>query len=166
LNAPTLIQVKVQGQQPVMKFIRLRCRPCGQSKGRWIMPNTVHLRKVTLRLARTKEFPDGSIRHGYEFVAPLDSEGHIDARSWHDLRNACVVHRFWGDEPWMRGMLVHRAGGADGATWVFDYDRAKDTDDEAGYRLGSHVFTPGEYVSINDAEGDMHTFKVVSVEPV
>ena len=129
------------------------------------MPNTVHLRKVTLHLARTKEFPDGSIRHGYEFVAPLDPAGHIDARGWHDLRNACVVHRFWGTEPRVRGMLVHRPGGADGATWVFDYDRAKDTDDEAGYRLGSHVFTPGEYVSIHDVEGNMHTFRIASVEP-
>ncbi len=36
------------------------------------------LRKITLNAARSKEFPDGSIRHGYDFVAPLTGDGHID----------------------------------------------------------------------------------------
>ena len=129
------------------------------------MPGTIHMKKITLNLARTKEFPEGSIRHGYEFIAPLDDKGHVDAQSWHNHRNSCVVHRFWGNEPRMRGMLVHRAGGVHGATWIFDYDNAKDNDDEAGYRLGDHALVVGEYVSIHDAEGHMHTFKVVSVEP-
>jgi hypothetical protein len=129
------------------------------------MPNTIHLMKITLHLARTKEFPEGSMRHGYEVIAPLDHAGHIDVEGWHNMRHACVVHRFWGNEPRMRGMLVHKAGGVRGATWLFDYDRSSDTDDEAGYRLGEHVFVLGEYVSIHDAEGLMHTYKVVSVVP-
>ncbi len=37
--------------------------------------------------------------------------------------------------------------------------------DEAGYRFGAHAFMPGEYVSIRDEDGEMHTFQVVSVEP-
>ncbi len=129
------------------------------------MSSSIQLKKITLNLARTKEFPEGSIRHGYDFIAPLDDKGHIDAQSWHNHRNSCVVHRFWGNEPRMRGMLVHRAGGVQGATWIFDYDNAKDNDDEAGYRLGDHVLLTGEYVSIHDAEGHLNTFKVVSVEP-
>jgi hypothetical protein len=135
------------------------------TRGVQVMSNHVQLKKVVLHLARTKEFPEGSIRHGYELIAPLDKDGHVDANSWQDHRNACVVRRFWGNEPRMRGMLVHRAGGVQGATWVFDYDRARDNDDEAGYRLGEHVFVPGEYVSIHDAEGHTHTFKVATVEP-
>ena len=43
--------------------------------------------------------------------------------------------------------------------------RAAEDDDEAGYRFGNHVFRNGEYVSIRDEDGDMHTFQVVSVEP-
>ena len=39
-------------------------------------------------------------------------------------------------------------------------------DDEAGYRFGAHRFAPGEYVSIRDHDGEMHTFRVVAVEPV
>src|SRR5215467_15416005 len=41
------------------------------------------LKRIRLNLARSKEFPTGSARHGYEFVAPLDSSGRIDPRLWH-----------------------------------------------------------------------------------
>jgi hypothetical protein len=33
------------------------------------------------------------------------------------------------------------------------------------YRFGDHAFRNGEYVSIRDEDGEMHTFQVVSVEP-
>ena len=125
--------------------------------------NAASLRKITLHLARTKAFPDGSAQHGYEFVAPLDETGHIAVEGWRAHRNACVVHRFWGSEPRMRGRLVHRAGGSHGATWGFDYDSSTDSDDEAGYRFGDHAFVPGEYVSLSDADGELHTFRIVSV---
>jgi hypothetical protein len=29
-------------------------------------------KRIRLELARSKEFPEGSATHGYEFVAPLD----------------------------------------------------------------------------------------------
>jgi hypothetical protein len=127
------------------------------------MTHVASLRKITLHLARTKAFPDGSARHGYEFVVPLDESGHIVVESWRAQRNACVVHRFWGSEPRMRGTLVHRAGGTHGATWGFDYDSATNSDDEAGYRFGDHAFVAGEYVSLADADGELHTFRIVSV---
>lgn len=124
-----------------------------------------HLKKITLHLARTKEFPNGSARHGYDLIAPLDARSHVDASAWRSHRNACVVHRFWGSDAPMRGNLVHRPGGASGATWGFDYDPGSDSDDEAGFRLGDHAFVPGEYVSIHDADDELHTFRVISVEP-
>jgi hypothetical protein len=64
------------------------------------------------------------------------------------------------------GMLVHRAGGAGGATWVIDYDPRRTTDDEPGYRLNQHRFVPGEYVSIQDEDEKLHTFQVVSARPI
>jgi hypothetical protein len=48
---------------------------------------------------------------------------------------------------------------------VFDYDLSRTDDDESGYRFGAHAFSPGEYVSIRDDEGEVHTFQVKSVEP-
>jgi hypothetical protein len=121
-------------------------------------------KRIRLNLARSKEFPNGSERHGYEFVAPLDATGHIDPTAWRSHRKQCGVRRFWGDEEEL-GHLVHKPGGNEGSRWVFDYDDTAEEDDEAGYRFAAHAFTPGEYVSIRDEDGAMHTFQVVSVEP-
>lgn len=126
---------------------------------------TTALSRIRLHLARSKEYPEGSARHGYEFVAPLDAEGRIDLESWRDQREACTVERFWGNDAPERGLLVHRAGGANGASWVFDYEQGASDDDETGYRFADHAFAPGEYVSLRDEDGDMHTFQVFRVEP-
>ncbi len=121
------------------------------------------LKRIRINLARSKEYPNGSQRHGYEFVAPLDVDGHIDAGLWKQHREHCHVRRFWGGEEEV-GRLVHKGGARDQARWVFDYDETAEEDDEAGYRFAAHAFRPGEYVSIRDDEGEMHTFQVVSVE--
>lgn len=122
-------------------------------------------RRIRLELARSKEHPAGSPLHGYEFVAPLDAAGHIDAQMWRENREHCGVRRFWNGEE-ETGRLVHKSGGAEHARWIFDYDETADDDDEAGYRFGSHAFRPGEYVSIRDGDGESHTFQVVSVEAI
>ena len=127
------------------------------------LPHT--FKRIRLNLARSKEFPEGSTRHGYEFVAPLDAKGHIDAAQWRQHRDNCRVRRFWAGEDDQIGFLVHKPGGPEHSRWVFDYDKTAETDDESGYRFAAHAFTPGEYVSIRDEDGDMHTFLVVSVEP-
>lgn len=118
------------------------------------------LNRITLHLARTKEFPNGSYQHGYEFVAPLDASAHIDADAWHKMRAQCRVKRFWAGDEDDIGHLVRRPGGS----WAFHYDVAGDEDDEAGYRLGEHAFKEGEYVSIKDQDGDLQPFVVYSVE--
>ncbi|RBP05687.1 hypothetical protein DFR50_13450 [Roseiarcus fermentans] len=123
------------------------------------------LRKVTLQAARSKAFPDGSIRHGYDFVAPLTEEGRIDFEAWKAHRGACFVHRFWGDEPAMQGLLVHHAGGRGGATWAFEWKTPPGaaSDEDEGFRFGDHTFKVGEYVSIREPEGDLLTFRVTGV---
>jgi hypothetical protein len=123
------------------------------------------LKRIRLNLARSKEFPSGSAKHGYEFVAPLDEKGHIDSQLWHKYREHCGVRRFWPGEDDKQGRLVHKPGGAEHARWVFDYEANTTADDEAGYRFGVHAFSLGEYVSIRDEDGDLHTFRVASVEP-
>jgi hypothetical protein len=120
-------------------------------------------KRIRLNLARSKEFPEGSTLHGYEFVAPLDDNGHIDVTLWRQHRDNCRVRRFWEGEDDEVGFVVHRPGGPEHGRWIFDYNPAAADDDESGYRFGTHVFRPGEYVSIRDGEGDMHTYKVISV---
>jgi len=129
------------------------------------MPASAHaaLRKVTLNAARSKEFPEGSIRHGYDFVAPLTDESHIDLEAWKQHRGECFAHRFWGGEPSLRGLLVHRAGGRGGSTWSFEWNKGARNQEEEGFRFGDHAFKIGEYVSVREEDGELLTFRVVSV---
>ena len=122
--------------------------------------NDIDLKKIRLELARTPDHPLGSARHGYEFVAPLDEDDHIDAEAWRRQRKHCRVRRFWGEEEDEVGHLMHTQG----RNWAFHYDIQGDDDvDESGYKFGAHAFRIGEYVSIREQDGDLVTFQVASV---
>jgi hypothetical protein len=121
------------------------------------------LHHITLHLARSKDFPEGSARHGYEITAPLDEQGRLDQEEWARKRAHCRVRRFWPNEADRQGVLVHRPGGAGGATWMIDYKQDRPGDEEAGYRLNQHRFVKGEYVTIQDEDEKPYTFEVVSV---
>jgi len=115
---------------------------------------------IRLELARDHDFPAGSNHHGYEFIAPIDDKGYIDGGSWKKHRELCRVKRFWGDGEDEVGHLIRKPGGA----WAFHYDVNGDVDDdETGYRFQSHPFRIGEYVSINEHDDVLRTFRVVSV---
>ncbi len=118
-------------------------------------------RKIRLELAREKAHPSGSSGYGYTLVAPLDADRKIDRDLWQSHRDACRVVRFrpTGDDE--VGHLVHRPGGS----WSLRYDIRGDDADEPGYHFQHEHFEVGEYVSIREASA-MHTYRVVSVEPI
>jgi hypothetical protein len=124
-----------------------------------------NFKRIRLNLARSREFPQGSARHGYEFVAPLKADGHIDEAQWKKDRAHCRVRRFWEGRDDEIGFLVYKPGGPEHGRWVFDYAATAEDDDESGYRFASHVFRPGEYVSIRGEDAEIHTYQVASVEP-
>lgn len=128
------------------------------------MPAPTSLKRIRLTLARSKEFPEGSTQYGYELIAPLDDSGHLDAEEWKRKRADCTVRHFTEGKDDEFGMLVHKGGGTKRGRWVVDYDIARTSDDEAGYLFGSHVFAPGEYVSISNQQGQVQTFKIVAIE--
>jgi hypothetical protein len=117
---------------------------------------------ITLWLARSPSYPEGSERHGYNILAPLDAEGRIDVETWRRNRKRCTVTRHWPGEPNAYGWLRHQAGGEGGATWIIDYDSTTTDDDERGYRLGQHRFIVGEYITLTGAEGT-HTFRIANL---
>ena len=123
------------------------------------------LHHITLHLARSKQFPEGSPRHGYVITAPLDDKGHLDWEEWLERRAHCLVRRFWAAEAERQGVLVHRPGGSGGATWMIDYNQGQLGDEEAGYHLHQHRFAEGEYITIEDDDGKPYTFQVVAVSP-
>ena len=119
------------------------------------------IRKIRLELARDHDFPSGSARHGYEFSAPLDENGHINRSEWTNHRDQCRVLRFWQGEGDEVGHLTRKPGGS----WAFHYDvHGDEDDDETGYRFGDHAFIAGEYVSIMEHDDVLRTFRVVSVQ--
>lgn len=117
------------------------------------------LKRVRLELGRTPEFPEGSQNHGYEFVIPLTSEGHIDLDAWRAKPAICTVLRFWGKDPDERGQIVRTAA----EDWAFSYEPGE-ADDEPLFRFADHVFKPGEYVAITEQDGTTLPFRVVSLE--
>ena len=53
---------------------------------------------------------------------------------------------------------------AGGSTWAFEWKGGrKDEAEEEGFRFGDHAFKVGEYVSVREEEGELLTFRVVSV---
>jgi hypothetical protein len=115
--------------------------------------------RIRLELAREPGHPTGEASHGYDIVAPLDADGRIDPANWRTHRDASRVRRFRRDEEDRVGRLGRKHGG----TWFFDYGEG-DRDDEPGFRFGDERFVPGEYVSVREQDGEMHTFRIVSVE--
>jgi hypothetical protein len=115
------------------------------------------LATIRLELARTPEFPGGSAAHGYEFHAPLTADGHLDLAAFSELRERCVVRRFWGGAL-SQGRLQRT--GAHG--WAFSYAPGVE-DDERFHKLEQHRFVLGDYVTIQEHDGTTRTFRVASV---
>lgn len=119
------------------------------------------LKRIRLELARTPDHPEGSDAHGYDFIAPLTDEGHLDAEEWKISKDFCTVRRFWGDEPVEVGHLCHM-----GKSWHFDYDSTSSDDDEPLFKLDRHEIQEGEYVSVTEHDGVQRPFRIVHIQPV
>lgn len=117
------------------------------------------LQRITLRLARNPGYPNGDDTQGYVLTAPLDTDAKIDLEQWRTHRKECTVIRFHPDpDERADGLLTHN-----GSHWRFHYDEDKEGPDEGGYRLGEHVFRPGEYITVASHGEDPLTYVVTEV---
>lgn len=119
------------------------------------------LMTVRLELGRSANAPDGNPGHGYEFVAPLDRNGHLDATEWLAEKNRCGVRSFRPGQAERRGMLRHVGRG-----WRFDYLPGRTDDDEPFFKLDRHIIAPGLYVTVREEDGIERPFKIVAVTPL
>ena len=119
------------------------------------------LMTIRLELGRTREAPQGDPRHGYEFIAPLDRHGHLDAELWGTQKARCTVRSVCPGQGERNGLLRHVGRG-----WRFDYQPDRKEDDEPIFKLDQHVIAPGFYVTISDDDGVQRPFKIVAVTPV
>jgi len=118
------------------------------------------LKTIRLELARTADHPEGDPGHAYEFRAPLDDAGFLNASAWHLVKDLCTVRRFEKNIVQEEGLLVRTSGGK----WVFSYAPGDD-DDEAIFKFSSHAFKSGEYITVTEHDGEQRAFRVVSVTP-
>ena len=118
------------------------------------------LMNIRLELGRVRDFPQGDPRHGYEFVAPLDRHGHLDATAWGQQKQKCTVRSFRPRQSVRAGMFRHVGRG-----WRFDYQLERKEDDEPFFKLDRHVIAPGLYVTIAEGDGVQRAFKIVAVTP-
>ncbi len=119
------------------------------------------LMNIRLELGRTQDAPEGDRRHGYEFIAPLDRYGHLDAAEWNAERDRCGVRSFRPSQTDRKAMLRHVGRG-----WKFDYFPDRTDDDEPIFRLDRHIIAPGLYISITEEDGVQRPFKIATVTPV
>ena len=120
----------------------------------------VDFRHIRLELAREQGHPGGDNDHGYDILAPLTAKGMIDGDLATKYRDKCRVRRFRPGEKDAIGLLTRGPGGR----WIIDYDDSRPDDDEAGFKFEKEYFAAGEYVSIREDDGEMHTFKVIFVQ--
>jgi len=116
---------------------------------------------IVLELAREPQHPFGDPGHVYHLYLPLLPDGRIDAEGWRRSRSLCRVRRLRTDQAEVVGRIVHGPGGH----WHFEYPHAN-VGDEAGFRLQSERFVPGEYVSIREDDDCFHTFQVIAIKPI
>jgi len=116
---------------------------------------------VHMTLARNEEHPNGSPAHGYDLVLPLDAEMKLDPQAWKEHAKECTVRRFWAGEGDQKGLLRHIGRG-----WAIDYDASTPEADEPFFKLDQHEFKAGEYLSVQEQDGEMQTFRIVTVEPL
>lgn len=119
------------------------------------------LMRIRLELGRTTGDPLGDPRHGYEFIAPLTAEGHLDAQGWAEQKAQCGVRAFRPGHPDRQGLLRRVGHG-----WRFDYDPRDSADDEPFFRLDRHVIAPDLYVTVTEEDGRQRPFRIVSVSPL
>jgi hypothetical protein len=119
------------------------------------------LSHVTLELAREPGHPHGSSEHAYHLYLPLQPDGRIDAEGWRRNRRQCRVRKVRPGHEEARGLILHGPGGR----WTFDYSEDSARDDETGFNFRTESFVVGEYVSIRENDGEMHTYQVVSIRP-
>ena len=111
--------------------------------------------RVRLEVARSRDFPEGSTRHGYEMVLPLMADGRIDEKALKAAPELATVHRFWQGEGDAVGQIRHQRD-----HWLITYE-AGGPEDEPLHRFSEHRFRTGEYVSVR-AHAE-HAFKVADV---
>jgi hypothetical protein len=113
---------------------------------------------IRLELARTKDFPEGSVSRAYLLRLPLREDGLIDEGTLRKMPARATVRRFWPNQPDMSGYVIRTPQG-----WGFSYEPGEE-DDENVYHLETHPIRPGEYITLTEPDGQRLPFRVAGLD--
>jgi hypothetical protein len=111
--------------------------------------------RVTLALARCREFPGGDPRRGYELLLPLTKDRRLDLAAWRGRRHGNPVRRFSSDLGVAWGELRHDRNG-----WFLAFGHGE-AGEEASFAEADGSFALGEEVPIVDWDGQIRIYRVV-----
>lgn len=110
---------------------------------------------VRLELARTPQFPNGSVSRAYLLRLPLNEDGLVDMAAFRANPAYATVRRHWPNEADRSGYLIHKQSG-----WAFSYEPGEE-DDEGVFHLENHPFHLGDYLTVREGNGDALPFRIV-----
>jgi hypothetical protein len=116
-----------------------------------------HFQVVHLDRVREPDHQHRSAGERYTLLLPLGSDDRILEAEAHRHPGYCRVSRTDPAGGVLRGLM--RPG--PNLSWRLDFGKAEET----GYRFAEERFSPGQYVTVL-REGDPHTFRVVSRQPL
>lgn len=111
-------------------------------------------KSIRLELAKTGEFPAGSVSRAYLICLPLNDQDTIDRAAIRRDPAKAIVRRHWSTEPDQRGVIIPA-----GHEWTMRCDNNPDRKlqlDGMPLRLGQHV-------SVVEPDGSILPFKIASV---
>lgn len=111
---------------------------------------------VRLELARTREFPRGSISRAFLLRVPLDGAGMIDAAAMTANPRRATVQRLWSSQPDQSGRVVRAASG-----WCFSFPRRDGKDTVFGF--DGEPLRLGGSVGVTDPDGNRLSFRVANL---
>lgn len=111
---------------------------------------------VRLELARTKEFPRGSVSRAYLVRVPLDDAGMIDGQAISANPQRATVRRFWPCQPDQTGRFVKEPVG-----WCFSF---VDEDEKVVFRFHGEPLCVGCQVTVTNPDGTHVPFRVASMK--
>ena len=113
-----------------------------------------HWKNIRLELARTAEFPAGSVSRGYLLRLPLDDDDLIDRSAFERSPHRAQVRRFWSTEPDEAGFVLEKDEG-----WAISCNGWP----SRRILLDGRPLRLGQELSVVDRDGSSLPFKVASI---
>ena len=111
-------------------------------------------KSIRLELAKTGQFPAGSVSRAYLISLPLNDQDTVDRAALRKAPAKATVRRHWSTEPDQRGVIV-----SSGCDWAMRSDSMP----ERVLQLDGTPLRLGQQVSIIEPDGSILPFNIASV---